>query len=147
MGKRPTQTKKLNKGRILLIEDEENLINIYRDFFESNDYTLTVTKDIKEAMGLTELEKPDVVLLDVIIPKEENNIITLVSEQGYNYLAMVKNNPKTKDIPIVVFTNLDTSQDRQKSQEMGAAAYIFKRDCTPKEVLDTIEKVIGIDHK
>ena len=42
----------------------------------------------------------------------------------------------------MVFTNLYTDQDRKKSEAMGAAAYIFKRDCSPKEVLDTGAKII-----
>lgn len=130
---------KSKKGRILFIEDERDLVNIYHDFLEGNGYDFLSTKDIKEAMMLTEFEQPDLVLLDIIIPKPENTI----AEQGWEYLEMVKKNPKTKNIPIVVFTNLDTAEDREKSKKMGAAAYIFKRDCTPREVMETVAEIIG----
>lgn len=127
-----------DKGRILFVEDERELVNIYHYFLESNGYDFLSTKNIKEALLVTEFEQPDVVLLDIIIPKPENTI----AEQGWEYLEAVKKNPKTKDIPIVVFTNLDTPQDREKSEKMGAAAYIFKRDCTPREVMETIADII-----
>ena len=130
-------------GRILCVEDEQELVNIYHDFLESNGYDFLSTANIEEALKLTEFEHPDLVLLDIIIPKPENTI----AEQGWEYLEAVKKNPKTKDIPIVVFTNLDTSQDREKSKEMGAAAYIFKRACTPREVMGAIAGIISSKRK
>ena len=142
MGKGIANITRSNKGRILFVEDEKNLVDIYHDYFESNGYDFLSTKDIRQALQITEFEQPDIVLLDIIIPKEEKGVINLMAEQGYDYLEAVKKNPKTKDIPIVVFTNLDTNQDRKKSETMGAAAYVVKRDCSPKEVLDTVAKII-----
>jgi len=127
-----------NGYKILFIEDEKDLVQIYKDNFESEGYEFITTCDVKEALRLAEDEQPDAVLLDIIIPVPEN----IIAEQGYDYLKVVKGNPSTKDIPIIVFTNLDTPQDRKKCRELGAAAYIFKRDCTPKEVLDTVKEVI-----
>ncbi|MCX6741004.1 MAG: response regulator [Candidatus Parcubacteria bacterium] len=138
-----TNVMKSKKGRILLVEDEGQLVGIYHDFLEMNGYDFLVTKDIKEALQLTELKRPDLVLLDIIIPKPENTI----AEQGWEYLEAVKKNPKTKDIPIVVFTNLETHRDRVKSEKMGATAYIFKRDCTPREVMDAIAEIIKRDRE
>ncbi|MFA5022346.1 MAG: response regulator [Patescibacteria group bacterium] len=136
-----TNVMKSSKGRILLVEDEKQLVDIYHDFLEMNGYDFLSTKDIAEALQLTEFEQPDLVLLDIIIPKPENTI----AEQGWEYLAAVKKNPKTKDIPIVVFTNLETHRDRVKSESMGAAAYIFKRDCSPREVMQAIAEIIRKD--
>lgn len=132
-----------DKGRILFVEDERELVSIYKDFLESNGYDFLSTDNIETAMHLTEFEQPDIVLLDIIIPKPENTI----AEQGWEYLEAVKKNPKTKDIPIVVFTNLDTPQDRDKSEQMGAIAYIFKRDCTPREVMNEIADIIKEDRE
>ena len=140
---KPTNVMKSNKGRILLVEDERQLVDIYHDFLEMNGYDFLSTKNIDEALTLTEFEQPDLVLLDIIIPKPENTI----AEQGWEYLEAVKKNPKTKDIPIVVFTNLDTHRDRVKSEKMGAVAYIFKRDCTPREVMEAIAEIIKKDRE
>jgi len=129
-------------GRIIFIEDEKALVDIYHDVFEKKGYDfMTTDNNIQMGLTITEFEQPDVVLLDIIIPKPENT----VAEQGYDYLKAVKENPKTKDIPIIVFTNLDTPQDRKKCREMGAAAYLFKRDCAPKEVIDAVAEVIKRD--
>lgn len=127
-----------DKGRLLFIEDEKLLLDMYHDFFERNGYDFLSTGDINEAMVVTKFEKPDVILLDIIIPKPENT----VAEQGYEFLEMVKKDPETKDVPIIVFTNLNTEQDREKSRQMGAAAYIFKKDTSPKQVLETVAKII-----
>lgn len=142
MGKTVEKKSVLSRGKILFIEDEEKLIDIYGDYFKVNNYDFIFTKDIKEALKMAETEKPDLVLLDLIIPKEEGGTINLVAEQGYDYLLSAQNNSKIKNIPIVVFTNIDTDRDRKKSQSMGAAAYILKRDCSPREVLETVEQVI-----
>ncbi|MDD4332807.1 MAG: response regulator [Patescibacteria group bacterium] len=138
-----TNVMKSSKGRILFVEDEKNLVDMYHDFFEKNGYDFMTTSNIKEALSITEFEQPDIVLLDIIIPKEEKGVMNMVAEQGYEYLRVVKKNRKIREIPILMFTNLDTEQDRKKSEKMGAAAYIFKRDVTPQEVLDTIEMIIG----
>lgn len=140
---KPANVMKSDKGRILFIEDERELVSIYRDFLEMNGYDFLSTNNIEEALYVTEFEQPDLVLLDIIIAKPENTI----AEQGWEYLAAVKKNPKTKDIPIAVFTNLDTQQDRDKSKRLGAAAYIFKRDCTPREVMETIAEIIKKDRE
>jgi len=138
--KKRTNIMRSDKGRILFVEDEKFLLSMYHDYFERNGYDFLTTGDIKEALVVTEFEQPDAVLLDIIIPKPENT----VAEQGYEFLEAVKNNPKTKDIPIIVFTNLDTEQDRGKCQRMGAAAYIFKNAVAPNQVLETVAKIIEL---
>jgi len=142
-----TNVMKSNKGRILFVEDERNLVDLYHIYFEKKGYDFLSTADIQEALKLTEFEQPDVVLLDLIIPKLENGIINVIAEQGYDYLEAVKKNPKTKDVPIIVYTNLDTPQDRVKCSEMGAASYVFKGRALPQEVLDTVSYVIEQDRK
>ena len=125
-------------NKILLIDEEEALVEIYRDVFEKKGDKFLTTYNIKEALDLTRSEKPDAVLLDIVIPLSEN----VIAEQGYDYLKKVKSDPITKDTPIIVFSNLDTPQDRKKCRELGAAAFIFKRDCSPKEVLQTVAEII-----
>ena len=131
--------KKGKQHKILFIEDEPNLVAIYQEYLEKQGFIFISTKDIAEALEITDKEKPDLVLLDIIIPKPENTI----AEQGWEYLEKVKKNPKSKNIPVLVFTNLDTPQDRQRSEDMGAAGFIFKCDCTPEEVMGAINQVIS----
>jgi len=124
--------------KILFIDEEASLVNIYYDFFKKNGWEFLTTYDIPKALEISEIEKPDAVLLDIVIPLPEN----VIAEQGYEFLKQIKVNPETKDIPVIVFSNLDTPRDRQKSKDLGAAAFIFKRDCSPREVFETVNEVI-----
>lgn len=147
MGKTIIKKIESQKRRILFVEDEKNLVDIYNDYFKTNGYDFLSTSDIEEALDLTKSEQPNIVILDIIIPKEEDGVLNLMAEQGYEYLKAVKKSSKTKNIPVAIFTNLDTDVDRKKSEDMGAAAFIFKRDCTPKEVLGVVEKIIKMYRK
>lgn len=131
-----------NKGRLLFVEDENSLVEMYQSYFEQKGYDFLATKDIQEALDLTMFERPDVVLLDIIIPKKEHGMINVIAEQGYDYLEKKKKDQKIKDIPVVVFTNLDTTEDRIRCAELGAVAYLFKGQAMPKDVLATVEAVI-----
>jgi DNA-binding response OmpR family regulator len=124
--------------KILFIDEEAPLVDIYYNFFKKNGWDFLTTYNIPKALEIAEIEKPDAVLLDIVIPLPEN----VIAEQGYDFLKQIKDNPETKDIPVIVFSNLDTPKDRQKSKDLGASAFIFKRDCSPKEVLETVNEVI-----
>ena len=63
-----------SKGRILFVEDEKLLLDMYHDFFERNGYDFLSTGNIKDALDVTMFEQPDVVLLDIIISKPENTV-------------------------------------------------------------------------
>jgi len=137
-----THVMKSKKGRILFVEDEMNLVDMYHAYFEQKGYDFLSTADIEEALHVTEFEQPDVVLLDLIIPKIENGVVHMDAEQGYVYLEKVKKNPKTKNIPIIVFTSLDTIKDRERCKQMGVIDYAFKGKALPKDVLSIVEKAI-----
>ena len=124
MPKATTNVMKSDKGRILFVEDEKLLVDMFHQYFDQHGYDFLSTKDIKEALDVTEFEQPDAVLLDIIIPKEKaDGTLDLMAAQGYDYLKAVKKNPKTKHIPIVVFTNLDTTEDRKKCAQAGTGGY------------------------
>lgn len=135
---------KESKGIILLVEDDQFLVQAIRDSLQDSGYELLVTQNIKEALLTAEQKRPIAVLLDIFIPKYEDGIVDLVAEQGYDFLRAAKADPKIKDIPVIMYTNLFTMKDRKKCAELGADAYIFKCDVSPKEVLETIEKVVQI---
>ncbi len=129
---------------ILLIEDESNIVDLYHIYFKHNGYNFYSTQSVEGAIDMAQNKKIDIVLLDIIIPKKEKDgAVNVVAEQGYNFLAELKKNPKTKNIPVVMFTNLNTEKDRKKSAEMGASGYIFKGGTAPKELLKEIEKILS----
>ncbi len=127
------------KPKILYIEDELVLVKLFELALTQAGYQFLSCDNIKEGISLTTEASPDLVLLDIIIPKPENTL----AEQGYDYLTKVKRQKETRDIPVVVFTNLDTPQDRARCRDLGAAAYILKRDTLPREVIEVIRMVIS----
>jgi CheY-like chemotaxis protein len=135
---------KSDKGRILFVEDERMLVDMWHQYFDQHGYDFLSTKDIPEALALTEFEQPDLVLLDLIIPKEKSDgTMDLMAAQGYDYLEAKRKNPKIKDVPVIVFTNLNTMEDRTKCATLGADNYLFKNGVEPKEVLAAIDEVIS----
>lgn len=124
--------------RVLLIEDEKILADMYRDVFIHEGYEFLTTDNIDSGLTMTVDHHPDVVLLDLIIPKPENTI----AEQGYDFLEAIKLRPDVAQTPVIVFSNVDTIQDRLKCKELGAAAFLFKRDVTPDDVISTVAEVV-----
>lgn len=132
-----------NKDRkILFVEDEPNLVDIYHIIFDSHGYKFFSTDDIDEGMIITQNEQPDMVLLDIILPEKIGATVDVSAKQGFEYLKKVKENPKTKNVPVIVFTNLNSSADRKKAKDMGAIDYIVKADHLPEEIFKKVEKII-----
>jgi len=131
-----------NYKTILFIEDEPNLIDIYHLVFENHGYRFLSTADIDEAMIVCQAEKLTLILLDIILPKRTGGIVDIAAKQGFVFLEQVKKNPKTKGIPVVILTNLNTDADRKKARELGAIDYIVKADHLPEEIFKRVEIII-----
>ncbi|OGY44930.1 MAG: hypothetical protein A2729_04070 [Candidatus Buchananbacteria bacterium RIFCSPHIGHO2_01_FULL_39_14] len=89
-------------------------------------------------------QRTGVLLIDPSKKPISYQIAKIIGFNEQNGIFLVQDNFLTQ---FVVFTNLDTPQDRDKSEQMGAAAYIFKRDCTPREVMETIAEIIKKDRE
>lgn len=119
--------------KLLLVEDDITLRDLYAARFGMEDYQLEVATDGE--MGLAKALEiiPDVILLDLRIPKMT----------GFEVLRRLKENPKTKKIPVIILTALSGDDDRRKCMEAGASAFLTKAETMPKEVLAHVKKVIG----
>ena len=89
--------------------------------------------DGEEGLRLVKLEKPDLILLDLILPKVH----------GFEVLKQLKDDKETKDIPIIVLTNLEGTGDVEKALELGATTYLVKANYSLEEVLQKIKKALG----
>lgn len=119
--------------KLLLVEDDITLRDLYAARFGMEEYELTVATDGE--MGLAKAIElvPDVILLDLRIPKMT----------GFEVLRRVKENPKTKKIPVIILTALSGDEDRRKCMEAGAAAFLTKAETMPKEVLAHVKKALA----
>lgn len=117
---------------VLLVEDDEFLVNIYKKKFEMEGFKVSVS-DNGEA-GLADVKKkvPDIVLLDILLPKLD----------GFAVLEKLKADADTKDIPVILLTNLGQKDDVQHGLELGAADYLIKAHFKPSETVEKVRKAL-----
>lgn len=115
------------KKKILIIEDYKNIVEILTMRLSSMGYTVISANDGQEGLTLARKEKPDLIVLDVTLPKMN----------GYKISRLLKFDSKYKDIPIIMLTSRETKRDEQIGLETGADVYIYKSDRTGK-LLKTI---------
>jgi len=120
--------------KILFIEDEPDHIAIYQTKLEDEGFSFASATNAKTALSFIEQDKPDLILLDLL----------LVDENGLEILAKLKNDEATKDIPVIVFTNYDEKEYRSEAIRLGAIDFIPKTGVTPDEMVGKIRKILGV---
>lgn len=119
--------------KILFIEDEQTLQKTFGDILKQGGYEMISALDGEVGLRLAKSEKPDLVLLDLILPRLH----------GFEVLEKLKEDPETKKIPIIILTNLERTEDIDKAIELGATTYLVKTQYTLEEVIEKIKKVLG----
>ena len=120
------------KKKILLVEDDPMIVDMYKIRLEEEGFEVYVTDKGSEALKIAEKEKPDLVLLDIILPEID----------GFAVLQLLKEDVKTKKIPVVLLTNLGQESDKKKGLDLGAADYFVKAQFTPANVINAVKKLI-----
>jgi CheY-like chemotaxis protein len=104
------------KKRVLLAEDHPGTIEVMQTELEVLGYEVVVAQDGQEAVEKAATESPDLIVMDIIMPKLD----------GFQAAARIRENPRTKDIPILAATALARPGDREKCLESGCDGYIAK---------------------
>ena len=121
---------------ILFIEDESVLQKTVRETLEQEGYKMISALDgeagLRLANPLDKKNKPDLILLDLILPKIN----------GFDVLKKLKEDQETKDIPVIVLTNLEGMKDIEKTIEAGATTYLVKANYTLEEVLEKVKNIL-----
>jgi len=118
--------------KILFIEDESALQETFKDFLDQEGYQMVSALDGEIGLRLAKIEKPDLILLDLILPKKD----------GFEVLEELKKEEGTKDIPVIVLTHLEEMEDVQKAIELGARDYLVKANYSLVEVGEKIKKAL-----
>lgn len=121
-----------SKGTILLIEDDSLVAGMYQTKLSLMGYTVRVAADGEEGWTMLTSNPPDVLLLDIVLPKRD----------GFEILSAIRKDPKLKHLPVLLLTNLGQKPDVQKGLDLGANDYIIKAHFTPAEVVEKIETVL-----
>jgi len=122
-----------NVKHILIVEDDPYISKMYRLKFILDGYNVTVAENGKEGLEALKQVSPDIILLDILMPEMD----------GFEFMEIVKKDPKVDKIPILILSNLGQETEIKRGLDLGAVGYIIKTEYTPAEVVAEIKKNIG----
>ncbi len=119
--------------KILIVEDDAIISEMYANKFKEAGFDVYLAKDGQEALDKSLEIKPNLVLLDVVLPKMD----------GFEVLKKIKEDPKLKnDVKVILLTNLGEQKDIDKGLAMGAETYLIKAHYTPGKVVEKIKEIL-----
>lgn len=118
--------------RILLIEDDIFLTDIYTTKLEEAGFSVTVAEDGEKALRKLGEEKPDLVILDIVLPQVN----------GWEILEKIKSEPKLKGLKVIILSNLGQKEEVEKGMDLGSIKYLIKAHYTPSEIVKEIKEII-----
>lgn len=118
---------------IVIIDDNHNFLEMYEIQGEHDGFKVFESDEGDKGIAIIKAKQPDIVLLDLVMAPKD----------GYEVLKELKIDESTKNIPIIIVTNIDNERDRQAARDFGAAAYCLKADFTPKTLFEKVEEVLG----
>lgn len=107
--------------RVLLVEDDAALAQMYRVKLERDGYMVDVASDGEEALNMLDEELPDLIFLDVRLPKMD----------GLAFLERLRSHPRTKNLPVVIVSNYSEEELVRRGLQLGALEYLVKSQTTP----------------
>jgi len=117
--------------RILLVDDEAGLVELMKLRLEADNYEVITGYDGQEALEKARKEKPDLIILDLMLPKMD----------GYKVCGLLKKDARYSKIPIIMFTARAEEEDKKAGEEVEADAYIIK-PFEPKLLLEKIKELL-----
>jgi two-component system alkaline phosphatase synthesis response regulator PhoP len=124
------------KAKLLLIEDDATLSKMYQKKFEADGFTVATAFDGLEGLEKTVQEKPDLVVLDIMLPKLD----------GISVFKKMRSTPETFKTPVLLLTNFDQEDTVFECFKLGAVDYLLKSSVTPTQVVAKIENLLkGIE--
>ena len=118
--------------KILLVEDEPILSNLLRQRLEKENFRVTLAHDGDEAVKILKQEKPDLVFLDIILPKMS----------GFEVMEVIKNAPTLQSTPVIVVSNLGQESDVARGQSLGAIGYFVKSQLSIEDLVSKIKEFL-----
>ncbi len=118
--------------KIMLVEDDNNLREIYEARLLAEGYEIISAKDGEEALSLAMKEKPDLIISDVMMPKIS----------GFDMLDLLRSTPETRDTKVIMMTALSQAEDKNRADKLGADRYLVKSQVTLEDVAKVAKEVL-----
>ena len=119
--------------KILIIEDEEIMLGLLQKKLTKEGYEISVARDGEEGIRVMRKVKPDLILLDIIMPKMG----------GFEVMEEMNKNKELKKIPVIIISNSGQPVELDRAQNLGAKDWLIKTEFDPQEVIDKVVKQIG----
>ena len=119
---------------ILIVEDDTFMASLLERKFKQNNFQIFRAASVDEAREIIKANPISLILQDIILPGTD----------GITFLKELKLNPQFKDIPVIITSNLGKEEEIEKGIAEGAKDYIVKAHTTPGEIVEKVEKILGI---
>jgi CheY-like chemotaxis protein len=117
------------KVKVLLIEDEKEVLELYRLKLTLDDYEVLTAESGQEGLDKAFAEKPDLIYLDIKMPEMD----------GFEVLQRLRADPKTKEIPVVILSNFDEQEMIERGLTLGANEYLIKSQFSPDQISSKVK--------
>ncbi len=117
---------------ILLVEDDPFLIDIYTTKLKEAGFFVEIAADGDTAIKKVQEKNPDLVILDIVLPQVD----------GWEILKQIRTNKKSKELKVIILSNLGQKEEVEKGIALGATKYLIKAHYTPSQVVEEIKKII-----
>ena len=118
--------------KILIVEDEEILIKVLKEKFIKEKFTVELVSDGESVLASAKNFKPDVILLDIILPKKN----------GLEVLEELKGDPESQNIPVIMLSNLGEDEKIKKAISLGAVDYLVKTQHPINEIVEKVQNYL-----
>lgn len=119
--------------KLLFIEDEAAIHKTLSSVLQKEGYETVSALDGEDGLQRAQATQPDLILLDLILPKMN----------GFEVLKALKADEKTKEIPVIILTNLEQMENVQKAIDLGATTYLVKANYSLEEVVNKVKEALG----
>lgn len=130
----PAQATAIKPKKILLVEDDDTLANVYKTRLHAEGFDLRRVSNGEEALTAALEYKPDLILLDIMMPKVS----------GFDVLDILRNTPETTNTKVIMLTALSQDSDRKRAEDMGVDDYLVKSQVVIADVVDRIKHHLGL---
>ena len=118
---------------IFLIDDDAIILRMYAEKLKLAKFNVFTANNGVKGFGLIKKRKPNLIISDLVMPDGD----------GFELLRELKEDDETKNIPVIVLTNLNSDNDKKEVMELGAMDYLVKSDCTPAQIVEKVKKTIN----